>query len=395
MSTCRDLNLITTLTTTKEQPVFIGIASLIYGVGCILGPIIGGAFTDSSATWRWGFYINLIVFGIMAPVYLFLLPSLPRPMHQDRTFLQKLRSLDWIGMILSGGMHTSLTLFLVFGGVEWSWGDGRNIALYVVFGVTLVLFLITQYYTVLTTKEGRIFPADFLRDRAMVLLYILMAAGGASLFVAMYYIPLYFQFVQGDSGTMSAVRLLPFMCFYVVTILLCGYFMPRTGYYMVWYLVSGIFILVGAALMYTVHYDTKPANIYGYSILLGIGMTTTQAAYSVGPRIADPKRIPECIQFMNIGQGQSQLLGLAIASAIFQSQTSNGLNALLADKGYSEADIQSAIAGARSTLLEELPPDLKAKALDVIVNSIDKIYIMAIAAGALYIIASCLLPIHR
>lgn len=331
----------------------------------------------------------------MAPVYLFLLPSLPRPMHQDRTFLQKLRSLDWIGMILSGGMHTSLTLFLVFGGVEWSWGDGRNIALYVVFGVTLVLFLITQYYTVLTTKEGRIFPADFLRDRAMVLLYILMAAGGASLFVAMYYIPLYFQFVQGDSGTMSAVRLLPFMCFYVVTILLCGYFMPRTGYYMVWYLVSGIFILVGAALMYTVHYDTKPANIYGYSILLGIGMTTTQAAYSVGPRIADPKRIPECIQFMNIGQGQSQLLGLAIASAIFQSQTSNGLNALLADKGYSEADIQSAIAGARSTLLEELPPDLKAKALDVIVNSIDKIYIMAIAAGALYIIASCLLPIHR
>lgn len=331
----------------------------------------------------------------MAPVYLFLLPSLPRPMYQDRTFLQKLRSLDWIGMILSGGMHTSLTLFLVFGGVEWPWGDGRNVALYVVFGVTLVLFLITQYYTVLTTKEGRIFPADFLRDRAMVLLYILMAAGGASLFVAMYYIPLYFQFVQGDSGTMSAVRLLPFMCFYVVTILLCGYFMPRTGYYMVWYLVSGIFILVGAALMYTVHYDTKPANIYGYSILLGIGMTTTQAAYSVGPKIADPKRIPECIQFMNIGQGQSQLLGLAIASAIFQSQTSNGLNALLADKGYSEADIQSAIAGARSTLLEELPPDLKAKALDVIVNSIDKIYIMAIAAGGLYIIASCLLPIHR
>lgn len=33
--------------------MYVGLVGLIYGTGCILGPIIGGAFSDSSATWRW------------------------------------------------------------------------------------------------------------------------------------------------------------------------------------------------------------------------------------------------------------------------------------------------------------------------------------------------------
>ncbi|KAJ5415523.1 hypothetical protein N7465_004218 [Penicillium sp. CMV-2018d] len=390
-----NLNLITILTTPTEQPVYVGLVGLIYGTGCILGPIIGGAFSDSSATWRWSFYLNLVIFGVMSPIYVFLLPSLPRPAGEGRSFFKKLVELDWVGTILSAGMHISIILFIVFGGVEWSWTDGRNIALYVVSAVCTIAFFASQYFCVGTTKQDRLFPGEFLRDPTMILLYVIMACGGAALFVAVYYIPLYFQFVHGDSGIMSAVRLLPFVCFYVATILLCGYVMPKTGYFIIWYLLSGVFMLIGAVLMYTVKLDTSPANVYGYSILMGLGMTTTQAAYAVGPAIVTPDRVAECLQFMNIGQGQSQLLGLAIASAIFQTKTLNGLTSLLADKGYSQADIQGAVAGAQSTLMERLPPALKTAALKVIVSSISDVYVMAISAGALYVVASCLLPRRR
>ena len=331
----------------------------------------------------------------MSPIYVFLLPSLPRPVGEGRSFIKKLVELDWVGTLLSAGMHISIILFIVFGGVEWSWTDGRNIALYVVSAVCTIAFVLSQYYCVGTDKENRLFPGEFLRNPTMLLLYVLMACGGASLFVAVYYIPLYFQFIQGDSGIMSAVRLLPFVCFYVATILLCGWVMPKTGFFILWYLVSGIFILIGAVLMYTVKLGTSPSSIYGYSILMGLGMTTTQAAYAVGPTIVSPDRVAECLQFMNIGQGQSQLLGLAIASAIFQSKTLTGLTTLLGNKGYSHADIQGAVAGAQSTLMERLPQALKTEALEVIVNSISDVYVMAISAGALYVVASCLLPRRR
>lgn len=341
------------------------------------------------------FYLNLVIFGVMSPIYLFLLPSLPRPAGQGRTFIRKLIELDWVGTVLSAGMHVAVILFIVFGGVEWPWTDGRNIALYVVSAVLLVAFVLSQYYCIGTNHHERLFPGEFLKDPTMIVLYVLMACGGAGLFVAVYYIPLYFQFVHGDSGIMSAVRLLPFICFYVATILLCGWLMPKTGYFILWYLFSGILLLIGSTLMYTVHYDTSPSHIYGYTVLMGLGMTTTQAAYAVGPRLVTPERVAECLQFMNISQGQSQLLGLAIASAVFQSQSINGLNALLGDKGYSQTEIKGAIAGAQSTLMERLPADLKKSALSVIVDAIDDVYVMSIVAGALYVIASCLLPRRR
>ncbi|EKV04832.1 MFS transporter, putative [Penicillium digitatum] len=379
-----NLNLSTILTIPTKQPVYVGLFGLIYGTGCILGPIIGGAFSDSSATWRWSFYLNLVIFGVMSPVYIFLLPSLPRPAGEGRSFLKKLLRLDWVGTVISAGMHTSTILFIVFGGVEWSWKDGRNIALYVVSAVCTIAFVLSQYFCVGTTKQDRLFPSEFLRNPTMTLLYVIMACGGAALFVAVYYIPLHFQFVHGDSGVMSAVRLLPFVCFYVATILLCGYAMPKTGFFIIWYLMSGVFMLIGAVLIYTVRLDTSPSNVHGYSILMGLGMT-----------IVTPDRVAECIQFMNIGQGQSHLLGLAIASAIFQTKTFSGLTALLGDKGYSRADIQGAIAGTQSTLMERLPPALKTAALKVIVSSISDVYVMAISAGALYVVASCLLPRRR
>lgn len=333
--------------------------------------------------------MNLVIFGVMSPIYLFLLPSVP--LQTDRKLKSKLLELDWLGVLFSAGTHVSFTLFLTFGGTQWDWGDGRNIALYVVFGVTLILFVLSQYYHPFTTRENRLFPVEFLRDYTMIILYVLIACGGAALFVTVYYIPLYFQFVHGDNGIISAVRLLPFICFYVATILCCGFFMPKTGYWMVWYLVSGIFILVGAALMYTVHLETKIANIYGFSILLGLGMATSQAAYAVAPTLVSPDRVAECIQFLNYGQGQSQLLGLAIASSIFQSLTSNGLLALLEPHGYNKSDVQSAISGAQSGFLQTLPQDLRTQAIGVIVHSIDSVYIMSTAAGALYIVASCCL----
>lgn len=53
------LNLVTLSTTNKERGLYIAGIGLIWGLGCILGPVIGGAFSTSNATWRWAFYINL------------------------------------------------------------------------------------------------------------------------------------------------------------------------------------------------------------------------------------------------------------------------------------------------------------------------------------------------
>lgn len=74
------MTLIAMTTTLPERPLYIGGTGLTWGIGIVLGPVVGGGFSVSSVGWRWSFYINLLIGAVCAPAYLFLLPSKdPRP----------------------------------------------------------------------------------------------------------------------------------------------------------------------------------------------------------------------------------------------------------------------------------------------------------------------------
>lgn len=308
--------------------------------------------------------------------------------------MKKVKTLDWLGMALTAVLYVSFTIAFSFGGVLWNWSDGGTIALICVFGVSTIAFAATQGFMVLTNPRDRLFPCEFLKDPQLVLLYVIMACGGASLFVSVYYIPLYFLFVYGESGVGAAVRLLPFVILYVFTILFCGAAMGRIGYHWLWFLSSGVCLTVGGSLMYTVRVSSPLGLITGASVVLGLGMMTSQAGYAVGNLLVVPSRRSELIQFLNISQGQSQLIGLVIASAVFQTRTFAGLKELLG-ADHTDEEIRGAIAGARSEVLQNAPTEVREESLEVIVSSIGEAWILVIAAGALYTICSLALTKSR
>lgn len=151
-----------------------------------------------------------------------------------------------------------------------------------------------------------------------------------------------------------------------------------------------MFRTCGGATIYTVHSGTALANIYGYGVLLGLGMPTTQAGYAVGPLLVMADRVPEVIQFLNISQGSSQPVGLTIASALFQSMIYSALKGVLDVTGYSNEEIQAAIA--RATVLETA---LRHSGRGASMSFIENAWILVIAAGALFTLCSCFLTRRR
>jgi hypothetical protein len=59
------------------------------------------------------------------------------------------------------------------------------------------------------------------------------------------------------------------------------------------------------------------------------------------------------------------------------------MTAVLEGTDFSDAEIQTAVAGVKSAILERLSPDLRALCIDVIVKSIGYEWILVVVAGAL------------
>ena len=379
------MTLLAATTTIHERPMYIGGTGLTWGLGTVLGPIIGGAFSDSSAGWRWAFYINLCIGALCAPVYFFLLPNKdPRP---GVSLKDRAREMDYIGTILTMGAFVSGVMAVSFGGVTYPWNSGKIIGLFVCSGVLFILLGFQQVYTVLTTTSRRIFPVEFFKSRTLLILFAMTAAGGTAIFIPIYMLPIFFQFTRGDSALDAGVRLLPFIMLMIVAVMTNGAVMSKQGLYMPWYTAGGILVIIGGALLYTVDQETSVAKVYGYSILVGFGDGLfAQASFSVAQAIVDPSMAASAIGFITCAQVTGVTIALAIANSIFLNKSTESIGEIL--PSLSKDQIQNAIAGAGSAFVETLPKDIQERILTAIVSSMSKTYVLVIVAGAVALLLS-------
>ena len=68
--------------------------------------------------------MNLIVFGVLSPAFLFIPTFQPQP---GIATLTKLKQVDWVETVLNAGLYTSFVIALTFGGATWAWNSGRTI----------------------------------------------------------------------------------------------------------------------------------------------------------------------------------------------------------------------------------------------------------------------------
>lgn len=388
------LNHFSAMTTRQERSLYLTGTGFVWGLGAILGPVVGGGFSVSSATWRWGFYINLVIGALTAPIYLFCLPAIdPAP---GKSFRERAGSLDYLGFVLSASMWAFFAMAFIFAGGTWAWSDGRSIAFVVLFAVLFVGYALQQYFCLFTTPDTRCFPGHLLRSRTQVLLYITTSCANAAMFFTTFYIPVYFQFTQNDDSLMAAVRLLPYLLVLISVNLATGWALPKVKYYMPVCLVSGILITLASSLLFAFLSPSTPtAHIYGFSILMGVGSgITMQLGYPVASlKVSRPVDIFGAINMQNMAQIGATVICLVIGGQAFQSTAVKNLNKVLAGQGFTEAQIRDMVAGAQSSLYTSLSDDLRAPVMQAIISAMRNAFIIPLVAGILSIISACLM--HR
>lgn len=389
------LNHFSALTTRQERGMYLAGTGFVWGLGAILGPVVGGAFSDSSATWRMGFYINLVIGAVTAPVYLIYLPSI-HP-GAGKSLHERLVTLDYLGFVLSAGMWVAFAMGFISAGGVWDWSDGRTIALIVVFVVLLALYALQQYFCILTTAATRSFPGHLLRSKTQIQMYITTTCANTGMFFTTYYIPIYFQFTQNDSSLMAAVRLLPYLLITITCNLVAGWALPKVKYYMPICLFSAVFMtLAGALFLAYLQPSTPTAQIYGFSVLMAVGTgITMQLGYAVASLKVPPTDILSAISLQNVAQIGATVICLVIASQAFQSNAVANMTHALAGEGFTEEEIRNAVAGAQSHLFESLGGDLRDSAIRAIADAMQRAFIIPLVAGVVGLVNSLFMSRER
>jgi MFS family permease len=129
----------------QKRPALIGFTGATYGIAAVLGPLLGGAFSDK-VTWRWCFYINLPVGGVAAVIVLFFLriPSEAKPVKAS--WKEKFLQMDLPGAALVMGLIVSYLLALQYGGQTKAWRSSDVIGLLVGSFAIFVTVVVWEIY---------------------------------------------------------------------------------------------------------------------------------------------------------------------------------------------------------------------------------------------------------
>lgn len=287
----------------------------MFGVASIVAPLVGGAFTDG-VTWRWCFWINLPLGAITAAAIVLLLhlPSKGSPLEKH-SIPEILWSLDPLGFIAFVPSIICVLLALEWGGTTYAWNSGQIIALFTVFGVTLLAFAGIQSWL----GEKATIPARIATQRTVwsACIYTLCLTG--TFFLMVYFIPIYFQAVKGVSALQSGIDTIPLIVPQVLALIMAGTITSKLGYYMPFIYTAVVVSSVAAGLLTTLTPGTGVANWVGYQILFGFGIG---CGFQL-PQIAAQTVLP----FKDIPTGIAiTLFFQSLGGSIFVSAGNNVLN---------------------------------------------------------------------
>ncbi|MCJ1314764.1 hypothetical protein MMC15_000076 [Xylographa vitiligo] len=364
----------------EKRPQIQGFFGAIFGIASIIGPLCGGGFT-SNVTWRWCFYINLPFGGVAMAVIAFCL-KVPDRDTTKLPWTEKLLQLDGLGTAVLIPGVVCLLLALQWGGQTYAWSSGRIIALLTLMAVLLVAFVAIQ---ILLPKTATIPPRIF-KQRSIVGGFWATLCIGSSSYIFIYFLPVWFQSINGVSAVESGIRLLPTMLSMVVGTISGGITIQKIGYYTPFAIGGSCIMAIGAGLLTTLQVDTDMGKWIGYQVLYGFGMGLCFQAPNLAAQTVLPlKDVPVGSSLMFF----AQLLGAAVFVSVGENVLDNQLVQRLSGlPGFNSSLITS---GGATSLINSLPANLRGAVLTDYNEALRKVFQIGLIVTCLTILGSAML----
>ncbi|MEN6293466.1 MAG: MFS transporter, partial [Methanobacterium sp.] len=201
----------------RQRGKYMGLFGIAGGISTVVGPTLGGFITDSLG-WQWIFFVNVPI-GIIA--LSLIVPYLP-----EFGVIVKEKVMDYLGIITFTGALTSFLVALTFSQLNSAISQALMDSLW----IFAVIMLFGFIYTERKAKEP-VLPLYLFRNSVFTISTVSVFLLGAVTLAGTVYIPLFLQLVQGISPSASGAYLTPLMFTMILTAILSGQVISKTGTY--------------------------------------------------------------------------------------------------------------------------------------------------------------------